>query len=79
MVTKIGLIVRSALPKTKIVSVETKYLHKKYQKVLVKTKQYMIDDRQDISKLGDIVIIRNCAPFSKKKRWELVSIINNIK
>ena len=34
MVTKIGLIVRSVLPKTKIVLVETKYLHKKYQKVV---------------------------------------------
>ncbi len=77
MTTKIGLVVRSVLPKTKIVLVETKYLHKKYQKVLIKTKRYMINDKRDISKMGDIVIIKNCPPISKNKRWELVSIIND--
>lgn len=74
---KIGLIIRSFSPSTKIVLVQNKYLHKKYQKFLIKSKHYMIDDKQNLSKLGDIVIIKECSPVSKKKRWKLFSIINN--
>lgn len=74
---KIGLIIKSFLPKTKVVLVQNKYLHKKYQKILIKSKHYMIDDKENISTLGDIVIIKECPPISKKKRWKLFSIINN--
>lgn len=75
---KIGLIIRAFLPKTRTVLVQSKYNHKKYKKILIRKKNYMIDDSQNFSKLGDIVVIKKCAPISKKKRWKLVSIINTV-
>jgi len=75
---KIGIIISNTVNKTKIVLVENKYVHHQYKKIVKKSKHYMIHDEKNISKLGDIVSIEECAPISKNKNWKLKEILKSI-
>lgn len=73
MVTKekSGVVVSNKMKKTIVVSVESKYVHTKYGKLLTKTKKYKAHDEFNSCKIGDFVIISETKPLSKTKRWNL--------
>jgi small subunit ribosomal protein S17 len=68
---RIGVVVSNNADKTIIVSVQTQYQHPKYGKILKKTKRFMAHDEENISILGDSVLIEECRPLSKNKKWRL--------
>jgi small subunit ribosomal protein S17 len=74
---KEGFVVSAKATKTRIVAVATRTRHKKYQKVITKTKRYPVHD-VGVSGMGDFVRIREARPTSKKKRWDLVSILKKV-
>ena len=74
---KIGIVLNSS-NKTKLVIVQSRYLHEKYKKVILTSTRYLVHDEKNLSKLGDIVKIEECAPISKDKFWKLVNIIKPI-
>lgn len=74
---KIGIVINS-LPKTKTVLIQNRYLHNKYRKIIITSKNYIVHDDKNISKIGDIVKIEQSAPISKKKTWKLINIIKSI-
>ena len=78
MATKeqIGTVTSVAMQKTSVVSVENKYIHPIYSKIVTKTKKYLVHDENQISKIGDQVIIQECRPLSRKKRWTLIKILS---
>lgn len=76
---RIGKVVSDKMNKTITVSVETKYKHPKYGKILSKTKKFMAHDETEQSGIGDTVRIMECRPLSKNKRWRLVSIVEKAK
>ncbi len=76
---QIGLVNKAKTNKTIIVEIQKKYQHDKYEKTLIKTKKYMTHDENNSCKFGDIVIIEDCRPISKKKRWILKEIIKTVK
>ena len=76
---RIGKVVSDKMNKTITVSVETKYKHPKYGKILSKTKKFMAHDETEQSNIGDTVRIMECRPLSKNKRWRLVSIVEKAK
>jgi hypothetical protein len=47
--------------------------------VFTTNKKYLIHDIDSACSLGDKVIIRNCRPVSKRKRFELMKIISTAK
>jgi len=79
MVTKkrVGIVVSAKMTKTIVVAIQTRYQHPKYGKILLKTKRYMAHDEQNESKLGDIVLLEESAPFSRHKKWKLKEIVKN--
>lgn len=59
--------------KTVTVSVERRFTHPVLKKTIRKSKKYRAHDENDQFKVGDMVRIRECAPHSKNKRWEVVA------
>ena len=66
-----GIVVSDKMEKTIVVSIENKITHKKYGKVISKTKKYKVHDEKNECQLGDIVTIIETRPLSKTKRWNL--------
>ena len=68
-------VVKHAMQKTCTVSVERVFRHSKYQKTIRRTSTFAVHDPEDKTKAGDLVRIRETRPLSKRKRWELVEIV----
>ena len=58
---------------TVTVLVERRFTHPMMKKTVRKSKKYTAHDAENASKIGDIVKIRECAPISKTKRWEVMA------
>jgi small subunit ribosomal protein S17 len=71
--TKVGKVVRVSGEKTLSVVVETRRPHPLYQKVVRYSKKYLVHCVDDTISVGDDVVITECRPLSKRKRWRVVS------
>lgn len=69
-----GTVVSDKMDKTIVVAIENKITHKKYGKVISKTKRYKVHDENNECNIGDYVIISETRPLSKTKRWTLKEI-----
>jgi small subunit ribosomal protein S17 len=67
-----GVVVSDKQDKTVIVRVERRMMHPIYKKFIRRSKKFAAHDEGNVSKIGDVVRIRECAPISKNKTWELV-------
>ena len=55
------------------VLVERRFTHPVLKKTIRKSKKYRAHDESNKFKNGDIVRIQECSPFSKSKRWEVLT------
>jgi len=67
-----GKVVSSKSNKTIVVEVTRKFQHPFFGKVISRSKKYHAHDENNKFKEGDIVKIIECAPYSKKKSWEVL-------
>ncbi len=72
---RVGVVVSDCQEKTIIIRVDRKTAHKKYKKILVRSKRFHVHDEKNEAKLGDVVKIVETRPLSKLKRWRLTEII----
>jgi small subunit ribosomal protein S17 len=72
---RIGVVVSDKAEKTIVVAVQKRYQHPKYQKILVRTKRYMAHDELNEGSPGDLVLLQESAPYSKRKSWKLIQIL----
>jgi small subunit ribosomal protein S17 len=63
------------MTKTVVVKVDRVKVHPKYQKRYTVSKRYKAHDEKNEYKVGDKVIIEECRPLSKEKRWRVVGRI----
>jgi len=68
-----GTVTSTANTQTVTVKVERRYTHPLMKKTVKSTKKYRAHDAAEQFKVGDIIRIRECAPISKNKRWEVVT------
>jgi small subunit ribosomal protein S17 len=66
-----GVVISNKMEKTIVVSIENRITHKKYGKVIAKTKKYKAHDEKNECQIGDLVTIIETRPLSKTKRWNL--------
>ncbi len=71
----IGIVVSNNVEKTIVIATTVRKQHPKYEKVVIQTKKFMAHDNKNECKLGNLVIIEECAPISKKKTWNLKKIL----
>ena len=68
-----GRVIRDKNDKTIVVLVKRKYSHSFFDKVMTSSKKYHAHDEKNNFKVGDEVKIVESKPFSKKKRWEVLT------
>ena len=68
-----GQVTSDSNDKTVTVLVERRFTHPILKKTIRKSKKYRAHDEQNTFKIGDIVRIQECSPFSKFKRWEVLT------
>ena len=67
-----GVVVSDKMRKTVVVEVEWIKTHPKYKRRYKVHKRYKAHDEKEECKVGDGVIIEECRPLSKEKRWRVI-------
>ena len=73
---KVGIVVSNKMEKTIVVNVESRFSHPIYLKTIVKTKKYLAHDELSECNIGDQVLLQECRPLSKRKRWKLAKVLS---
>ena len=73
--TKVGSVISNKMDKSVVVQVDRRIRHKLYGKYISKRVKYMADDPNNICNIGDVVLIEECRPLSKNKRWRVRSVV----
>ena len=68
-----GKVVKDKNDKTIVVLVKRRYSHSFFDKVVTSSKKYHAHDEKNKYSIGDNVKIIESKPFSKKKKWEVIS------
>ena len=73
--TIIGVVVSDKMNKTVVVQVERKVKHPLYGKYVKRFSKMYAHDENNQCHIGDLVLIKQCRPLSKTKRWALVEVL----
>ena len=70
-----GLVVSNRMQKTVVVSIERTVMHPRYRKVLKRRTKVKAHDENSQCHVGDRVLIVECRPLSRDKRWRVSKVI----
>ena len=73
--TRVGIVVSNKMTNSIVVDTQRRVSHKLYGKMVSLNKKFMADDPQNECNIGDKVLIEECRPLSKNKRWRLRQIV----
>ena len=73
--TKVGVVLSNAADKSVVVKVENLIMHPLYQRFVRTSTKFMAHDEENACNTGDRVLIEECRPLSRRKRWRVRSII----
>ena len=68
-----GKVVKDKNNKTIVVLVKRRFSHPFFKKVITSSKKYHAHDENNKFKVGDNVTIIESKPFSKRKKWEVMT------
>ena len=74
-----GYVVSDKMDKTVVVTLEERYKHSLYGKVIRRSKKVKAHDENNTAAVGDLVSIMETRPLSATKHWRLVEIIEKAK
>jgi small subunit ribosomal protein S17 len=67
-----GVVTSTKMAKTAVVSIERKFRHPRYRKVITKHKKFQAHNEKFDLKDGDYVRIQETKPLSKNKHFEVI-------
>ena len=70
-----GIVISDKMKKTAVVRVERVKKHPKYKRRYKVHKKYKAHDEKGEYKIDDRVVIEECRPISKDKRWRIIKKI----
>jgi small subunit ribosomal protein S17 len=73
--TKVGVVTSNAADKSVVVKVENLVMHPLYQKFVRTSSKFMAHDEENDCNAGDRVLIEECRPLSRRKRWRVRKVI----
>lgn len=73
--TLVGLVASDKMKKTIVVEVVRRMRHPVYHKYIQSRQRYKAHDENNSCKVGDRVLIEECRPMSRDKRWRLKEIL----
>jgi small subunit ribosomal protein S17 len=71
----VGTVTSDKMEKTVVVTVERRYRHALYEKVVRSAKKYLAHDEHNNCRVGDKVQIVETRPYSRRKRWAVEEIL----
>lgn len=74
--TREGIVVSDRMQKTRVVRIERVFRHRRYQRVITRSKKLKAHDEANASRVGDRVLIEETRPISRDKRWRIREILN---
>lgn len=77
--TRVGIVTSDKMDKTVVVTIKDKVRHPLYNKIVNRTVKYKAHDENNECGIGDKVLIMECRPYSKDKRWRVVEIVEKAK
>ena len=72
-----GKVISNKMKKTVVVKVERVKAHPKYKRRYKIHRKYKAHDEKEECRVGDIVIIEECRPISKEKRWRVIGKVTS--
>ena len=72
--TRSGLVVSDRMDKTIVVQIDRMVMHPIYKKFVKHRVKYKVHDETNEARVGDTVLIEECRPLSKQKRWRMKSV-----
>lgn len=72
--SRTGVVVSDKMDKTVVVQIERLVKHPVYKKYVRRRVKYKVHDERNEAHVGDTVVIEECRPLSKEKRWRLREI-----
>jgi small subunit ribosomal protein S17 len=75
--TQIGTIVSDKMQETAIVEVAVWKINRIIKKRYQTHKKFMAHNKDNQFKLGNIVVIGETKPLSRRKSWEILNIVDN--
>jgi small subunit ribosomal protein S17 len=72
--TRQGLVVSDKMEKTIVVQIDRMVMHPVYKKFIRRRVKYKAHDERNEARTGDTVLIEECRPLSRQKRWRIKSI-----
>jgi len=73
--TRQGVVVSDKAEKTITVRIDVARRHRRYQKIVRTSNTLHAHDERGEAHVGDTVIVRECRPLSRTKRWRLVEVL----
>lgn len=70
-----GVVTSNRMQKSVVVSVERIVMHPKYKKYLKRRTKVKAHDEKNECQVGDRVLIVECRPLSREKRWRVSRIL----
>ena len=77
--TRVGIVTSDKMDKTVVVTIKNRVRHPLYNKIVNDTVKYKAHDENNECGIGDKVLIMECRPYSKDKRWRVVEIVEKAK
>ena len=66
-----GVVVSDKMAKTVVVSIERTVMHPRYKKILRRRSRVKAHDETNQCRVGDRVLLVECRPLSRDKRWRV--------
>ena len=77
--TRVGIVTSDKMDKTVVVTIKNRVRHPLYNKIVNDTVKYKAHHENNECGIGDKVLIMECRPYSKDKRWRVVEIVEKAK
>jgi small subunit ribosomal protein S17 len=71
----VGVVASDKMTKTVVVEVTRRMKHPNYHKYIQRRSRYHAHDEADDCRAGDRVLIEECRPLSRHKRWRIKEIL----
>lgn len=72
-----GVVSSNKMNKTITVVVSNTVRHPSYNKFMKRSKKYHAHDERNECEIGDVVLIKESAPYSKTKKWCVAKIVES--
>lgn len=74
-----GVVSSDRADKTITVRIDLARKHRRYEKIVRTSTTLHVHDERNDAHIGDTVVVRECRPLSRTKRWRLIEVLERAK